>query len=823
MPTRQALLADLDAELRAGRPLTVVVMGLDRFKAVNDMVGNAAGDRFLVELSERLRQSAGRHWKCYRIGGDQFALLSMAASPDQCAIARLTASLAAPLRAGDDEFVVTASAGVVSYPADGRCPDELLRRVEMALSAAKRRGEPGAILGYDALLEATASQRLQLEQALRRALDEDRLDLHYQPKARTRGRSLAGAEALLRWRDPDRGVVPPDAFLPVAVACGLMTRIDQWVLQRAVRDARRLVDAGMPGRVAINLSADCLGSTQVVGWIETALREHGLSAGAIEVEITESSLMRDLEASRATLAAIRSLGVRIGVDDFGTGYSSLAYLTRFPVDVVKVDRQFVSRMIEDERSLKVVRGVIGLAHSLGMRVVAEGVETPAQIHALEGLDCDFVQGWALGRPMPLADLIALAHREPASAGLADHGAGAVSSDSSSASSSASTGIVGDIASAATGARPLVDAPPFPEDDLSPALGPAIHASELLDAMTAALAQADRLAAMPQVAPLSRALERVDEAARALRADLDRASERSALLGAALDRMDQGLMMVDARRVVRVCNRRARELLELPMDLMESRPRFEQVLAWQWARDEFVHTPESLKDFVRAGGILDTPHRYDRRRPDGRVIEVHSLPIEGGGVLRTYSDITERRRHEERIEWLARHDGLTGLVNRAGFLAAVQAAIEQACGVALPGEGTAAFTVCYLDLDRFKPINDRHGHAAGDAVLSCVSERMQRVAHESDVVGRLGGDEFAVLCTGITDHADALAFARRLRDAIAMPIDLKDGPVHVDASVGVALFPSAGGDVETLLHAADLALYSAKAAGGGEVRLGGREP
>ncbi|MET0543927.1 MAG: PAS-domain containing protein, partial [Variovorax sp.] len=223
--------------------------------------------------------------------------------------------------------------------------------------------------------------------------------------------------------------------------------------------------------------------------------------------------------------------------------------------------------------------------------------------------------------------------------------------------------------------------------------------------------------------------------------------KSLVLEATLDRMEQGIMMVNPDRVVEVCNRRAMELLDLPRELMASRPTFGEVLAYQWERDEFQHTPQDVRTFVLAGGILDKPHCYDRRRPDGRVIEIQSVPIEGGGVVRTYADITERKAAEERIRYLARHDGLTSLSNREVFLEALHEAT-------LLSQGTAeVFAVYFIDLDKFKQINDRFGHAAGDEVLVQAAARMRAVAADADVVARLGGDEFAILRRGI-DGADA---------------------------------------------------------------------
>lgn len=294
----------------------------------------------------------------------------------------------------------------------------------------------------------------------------------------------------------------------------------------------------------------------------------------------------------------------------------------------------------------------------------------------------------------------------------------------------------------------------------------------------------------------------------------RARESEALLQATLDHMAQGLMMVNADRVVEVCNRRAIELLGLPPALMASRPNFSEVLAFQWASAEFVGTPPDVLDFVRDGGILDQPHSYDRRRPDGRVIEIRSMPIAGGGIVRTYDDITERRQAEERIRHLARHDGLTGLANRAVFLEALAAAVAR--------RPVRAFAVHFIDVDKFKPINDRLGHAVGDQVLAMLSLRMREIAGDGDIVARMGGDEFAVL-QGDADASRALAFAQRLLAAIRAPMRVETHAMQLAASIGVALHPASGDEADLLLRRADAAMYQAKAAGSDCVRLDGGTP
>ncbi len=289
-------------------------------------------------------------------------------------------------------------------------------------------------------------------------------------------------------------------------------------------------------------------------------------------------------------------------------------------------------------------------------------------------------------------------------------------------------------------------------------------------------------------------------------------EKTALLEATLERMEQGVMMVNAERVVEVCNPRAIELLGLPPELMALRPSFEAVLAFQWASDEFSHTPEDMKDFVRAGGILDKPHAYDRQRPDGRIIEVRSVPLDDGGVLRTYTDVSERRRREDRIRHLAQHDGLTALMNRDSF--------RERLAALLPADEQDGFALHYIDLDHFKPVNDEHGHAVGDRVLTAVADRLRAVARENDVVARLGGDEFAVLQRGAHLPEQALGLAARVVALLAQPLLLDGLNLQIGASVGVALAPRDAGDAQTLMCHADAAMYAAKAAGRGRVRLHG---
>ena len=283
-------------------------------------------------------------------------------------------------------------------------------------------------------------------------------------------------------------------------------------------------------------------------------------------------------------------------------------------------------------------------------------------------------------------------------------------------------------------------------------------------------------------------------------------EKSTLLEATLQRMEQGVLMVSAERVVEVCNRRARELLDLPQELMERRPTVDEVFAYQEASGEFAHTPPQTLSLVRAVDGLHVPHGYDRKRPNGRVIEVRSVPVEGGGMLRTYTDITERRLAEERIRHVASHDGLTSLVNREAFLESLASTAQTARSLGV------GFAVHFIDIDRFKPINDNFGHAVGDKVLALLADRMRRIARDGDLVARMGGDEFAVLQYPVEQRDRALGLAYRLLEGISQAMEIESHSLQVGASIGIALYPEAGGDADTLLRNADAAMYAAKAAG-----------
>jgi len=292
-------------------------------------------------------------------------------------------------------------------------------------------------------------------------------------------------------------------------------------------------------------------------------------------------------------------------------------------------------------------------------------------------------------------------------------------------------------------------------------------------------------------------------------------EKSILLEATLEHMDQGVAKISATGVVELCNRRAMELLDLPAELMASKPTLVNVLAYLRARGEFQGASQEVQDLLRhSNGGVDQPQVYDRPRPDGRILEVQTVPIKGGGALRTFTDVTQRKQAEQQIRHVAEHDGLTGLLNRTAFLQALQAA---ATDVHRSGRG---FAVLYVDLDGFKPVNDRHGHAVGDQLLVWVARQLTQAAREDDVVARLGGDEFALLQRGVSDGDSAYRLADRLVQALGRPTEIEAHALQIGASIGIVLSPGDGTEAEELLRKADSAMYLAKATGRGCARIYG---
>lgn len=377
---------------REGRPLAVLLVDLDRFKHVNDTLGHEAGDTLLQVAARRFYNCLRETDTMARQGGDEFVVL-MDELPDRQPITRVSQrildAMVEPFVIEGQEIHLTASIGISVYPDDGRT---VLRNADMALYRAKGKGGNNYQF-YSAQIDNCSRERLTLESGLRRALERDELRLHYQPKVDLAAGHVCGMEALLRWQHPRMGLIAPDRFIPIAEESGLIRPIGAWALKSACMQNRAWQRQGMQRfPVAVNLSPRQFAEESLLDDIKSALADSGLEASDLELEITEGMVMDDPEQAVNTLRRLKALGIRVAIDDFGTGYSSLAYLKRFPIDSVKVDRSFVADIPQDVDSMAIAQAIIAMAHSLRLKVVAEGVESEAQVSFLRGEGCDEIQG-----------------------------------------------------------------------------------------------------------------------------------------------------------------------------------------------------------------------------------------------------------------------------------------------------------------------------------------------------------------------------------------------------------------------------------------------
>jgi len=391
----------------------VMMMDLDKFKFVNDNMGHDAGDELLKEVASRMKSMLRASDTVSRVGGDEFAIvLEGVAHPEDCALVgqKLMQIIAKPMVLGQSAIEIGASVGIAVYPLDGEDATSLMKNADIAMYQVKSEGR-GKFQFYEREMGERASRHLSVITGLQEALKNDRFFLHYQPIFDLKSRQLVAAEALLRWQDPERGLIPPNEFIPVAEESGLIGAIGVWVLEEACRQNSRWQKDGMKVvPVSVNLSAYQLRSTEIVEVVRKALTDHALSSRFISLELTESMVMEEPERVISILKEIQGLGVMIAIDDFGTGYSSLSYLQQFPIDVIKIDRSFVKDISGDPKDAVIANAIIKLAHGLGYKVLAEGVETAVQGDYLQGQGCDWVQGFFYGRPVPAGEFEQVLHR-----------------------------------------------------------------------------------------------------------------------------------------------------------------------------------------------------------------------------------------------------------------------------------------------------------------------------------------------------------------------------------------------------------------------------
>ncbi|MGB6308344.1 MAG: EAL domain-containing protein, partial [Steroidobacteraceae bacterium] len=395
---------------RPGRGVAIAVFDLDHFSAINHSLGHGVGDWLLTEIARRVTAVVPSSTSLARLDGDEFAVLidNVAARMEaQAVTAAILAAFREPLRVNGMEVSLHATIGASVWPDDGRRSDDLLAHAEVAMDIAKERGGSQALFFQPGMTDSM-QERLALESDLRRALAAQEFELYYQPQISVRTGRIVAAEALLRWHHPTKGIIGPSSFIALAEETGLIIPLGEWAIREACRQARAWqLEVGATFPLAVNLSAAQFRHQNIVQMIRAALADAGLDARSLEVELTESALMTNPEESAEALKQLRKLGVSVAIDDFGTGYSSLSYLRRFPIDKLKIDRSFIRDLTVSRTDESIVRAIVSLARSVGLKVVAEGIESVEQLEFVTRLECDQWQGYHCCPPQPAARLEAM--------------------------------------------------------------------------------------------------------------------------------------------------------------------------------------------------------------------------------------------------------------------------------------------------------------------------------------------------------------------------------------------------------------------------------
>jgi len=410
----ERLALDLARAKRRSEVVGIVLIDLDQFKGVNDTLGHESGDRLLVSVAQRLQESVRETDTVARLSGDEFCIILPDQKDEHAAVDsahRIRYAFLEPFRIGEQDLTVTASLGLSLFPSNGETPETLVKYADIAMFRAKALGRD-TLQVFSEAMSTAVEERARMERGLRAATERDEFVVHYQPEFDLRTGLIVGAEALVRWQSPDQGLVPPMRFIPLAEETGAILPISEWVIRTACDRAKRWQGEGFsPFRVSVNISARLFQQYDLVKTILHILKQTGLGPDSLELEITESVAMQNLEASMNTLWKLSGFSIRVAMDDFGTGYSSLAYLKKFPIHLLKIDRAFIKELEKNPEDQTIVKAIIAMAHTLNIDVIAEGVENAEQKDLLKTFGCGLAQGFYFSKPLPAQDFFKLLSKQ----------------------------------------------------------------------------------------------------------------------------------------------------------------------------------------------------------------------------------------------------------------------------------------------------------------------------------------------------------------------------------------------------------------------------